>query len=588
MAVSAVNLSKKDEEARQLVMDRFYIARDYRKSNYDDAWLRYQKQYRSKLANEKEYDFQARLFIPYSFSSVETVIPRIMEAIFSTDPIVAVKPYSQDDIENSKLIEKLLNYQINRMDFINSFLTLIKTCLIYGTCIAKVDWKKESRKVRKYQVKIDEFGNPVYDNNGQPVVEKITKEFPYYDDPYIYPIDLFDFYKAPKGTTIDNSEYCIMKTQTTISRLEQMQKQGTYRNISMVKSLMGSTKNDDGRERYTNVDVADPNGIIDKHSKLVTLYEYWEDDRVIVLAEEKVVIRDEENPFWHCRKPFIEGRVCPVENEFYGIGLMEMIESLQNELNDLRNLRMDNLKLAINCMYVIGRNADVDLDTLVNEPGGVILATFVDEVVPLQTKDITPNAFTEAKIITDDIQATHGIYDYSKGQPSKDRETATGILSLQEAANYRFKLMILMLCKNILGRGSEFMVDLNEQFINTEKIFRLTGKQYTVNQYDVEDTIGRYDFEPTGASLEGLSKYARLGQLREYRSLFADNPEFDKTKFDKELLSLLNFKNPDEYFKSVMQPPAGGQENNAFAMMGGQIPGQAQQPQQTNLPMVQQ
>jgi hypothetical protein len=575
VAADTINLSKKDEEARQLVMDRFYTARDYRKANYDEAWTRYQQQYRSKLANEKEYDFQAKLFIPYSFSSVETVIPRIMEAIFSTEPVVAVKPYAADDTENGKLIEKLLNYQINRMDFINSFLTLVKTCLIYGICIAKVDWKKEYRKVRKFQAKVDEVGDPVYDDKGQPVAEKVTKEFLYYDDPYIYPIDPFDFYKSPKGTTIDNSEYCIMKTQTTIGRLEQMQKQGTYRNIHMVKSLMGSTKNDDGKGRYSNVDITDPNDTVDKHSKLVTLYEYWEDDRVIVLAEEKVVIRDEENPFWHCKKPFIEGKICPVENEFPGIGLMEMVESLQNELNDLRNLRMDNLKLAINCMYVIARDADVDLDNLINEPGGVILSNYADGVTPLQTKDITPNAFTEAKIITDDIQVTHGIFDYSKGKSSQDRETATGILSLQEAANYRFKLMILMLCKNILGRGSEFMVGLNEQFIDVEKIFRLTGKQYTVSQYDVEDIVGKYDFEPTGASLEGLSKYSKLGVLRDYRAVFADNPEFDKTKFDKDLLTLLDFKNPDDYFRQLAPPGMPpGMEDNPLAMMGGQMPGQ--------------
>jgi len=212
------------------------------------------------------------------------------------------------------------------------------------------------------------------------------------------------------------------------------------------------------------------------------------------------------------------------------------------------------------------------LDNLVNEPGGVILSNYADGVVALNTKDVTPNAFTEAKIITDDIQATHGIYDYSKGRPSQDRETATGILSLQEAANYRFKLMILMLCKNILGRGSEFMVDLNEQFINTEKIFRLTGKEYTVTEHTVEDVIGKYDFEPTGASLEGLSKYSRLGIMKDYRAVFADNPEFDKTKFDKDLLTLLDFKNPDEYFKQMLPQMPMGQDNmqggNSSEMMG--------------------
>ncbi|MFA5151508.1 MAG: hypothetical protein WC554_02995 [Clostridia bacterium] len=589
-----IKLSEKDEKAKQLVKDRFNTARDYRRLNYDQSWLRYQKQYRSRLASEKEYKFQARLFIPYSFSSVETVIPRVMEAIFSYDPIVAVKPRSAEDIVNSSLIEKLLNYQINRMDFINSFHLLTKMCLIYGTCIAKVDWKKEYRKVKRFRAKIDEFGNPVYDDKGKPVIEKVEQEILYYDDPYIYPIDIFNFYIDPKATSIDTAEYCIMVTETTMDRLRQMQKMGIYKNVNMVEEIKGTIRHDDGRERFINVDKHDPNNSIDKHSQKVTLYEHWEDDRVIVLAEEQVVIRDEENPYWHCRKPFVSGIICPVEHQFYGIGLMEMVESLQNELNDLRNLRMDNLKLAINCMYKIARDADVDIDNLINEPGGVIQTNYVDGIEALETKDVTTNAFTEAKIITDDIQTTHGIYDYSKGRPSQDRETATGILSLQEAANYRFKLMILLLCKNILGRGSEFMVDLNEQFINTDKIFKLTGEQYTVTQYDVEDIIGRFDFEPVGASLEGLSKYARLEQLLRYRQIFAGNPEFNQTAFDKELMKLLHFLNPDQFFRQMIPQNMMGQMSgqnpmqsmlNQSGQMSGQTNGQMQG--QMNLPVAQ-
>lgn len=569
-----IQLNKGEEKSRQLVMDRYYLSKDYRKANYDKAWDRYQQQYRSKLANEKEYDFQARLYIPYSFSSVETVIPRVMEAIFSSDPIVAVKPIAVDDSEPAKKIEKLINYQLNRMDFLNTFILLAKMALVYGTCIAKVDWKKEYRKVRKVQAKLDEFGMPVYDEQGNPVIEKVTSEILYYDDPYIYPIDIYNFYIDPKATTIDNAEYCIMETTTTLGRLEQMQKMGAYKNINKVKEIIGTTLIEEGNNRYSNVDVQNPNDIKDKHSKKVRLIEYWEDDRVIVVAENKVVIRDEINPYWHCKKPFIFGRICPVENQFYGIGLMEMVESLQNELNDLRNLRMDNLKLAINCMYKIARDADVDIDNLINQPGGVILTNYIDGIDVLQTKDVTSNAFTEAKIITDDIQTTHGIYDYSKGRPSQDRETATGILSLQEAANYRFKLMILLMCKNIIGNGSELMVDLNEQFINTDKIFRLTGEDYNITPYDVEDVIGRFDFEPVGASLEGLTKYARLQQLYQYRQVFASNPEFILTKYDKDILSLLSFKNPDEYFREIPQMPMGMEgmsegSNPLSAMMGG-------------------
>lgn len=553
-----------DESAKNLITDRLGTSREHRKANYDKNWDSFQMQYRSKIENPKEYDYMAKLFIPYSFTSVETTVPRMAEALFASEPIVAVKPWERKDVENAQIQEKLLSYQYNRMDFFNNFILLAKMCLIYGTTIGKVDWRREAvyKKRIKYIQELNELGMPTevpaLGKNGKVLLEKYPIEI--WNDPYIYPVDIYKFFIDPRALSIEDAEYVIMITESTMAKLRYMQEMGIYKNVSKIEDIKGKVKPEEGKERYSNVDIKSPQDVSDKYSDRVTLYEYWENDRVIVLAEEDVVIRDSENPYWHCRKPFISAKICPVENEFYGIGLMEMVQSLQNELNDIRNQRMDNIKLAINRMYIVDRNADIDPNMLINEPGGAIYTNFIDGIKELNTSDVTGQAFTEAKIITDDIQNAHGIYDYSKGATPRQRETATGILSLQEAANIRFKMMIMTMARNLLGKGSEMVVDLNQQYLPRGKEFRLTGQSFSEESYNItpEELVGRYDYEPVGASMEGLSKYARLEQLLRFRQTFVDNPSFNINRFDKELLELLNFKNADEYF--VQQMPTGMEE----------------------------
>jgi hypothetical protein len=533
-------------------------------------------QYRSKIDNANEYPYRARLFIPYSFTAVETSVPRMVEAVFSSDPIIAVKPTEQMDVNNSSILEILLNYQFKRMSFLDIFIPLVKDCFIVGRCFAKVDWKKEFRYMKQPAIDttVDEMSGqpinmPMVDDKGNYVLEK--QRISFYDDPYIYRIDPYKFLLDPKADPVDpigTSEAVIMITESTVPQLKELEKEGIVRNISEVAKVKGSSTWEQGEDRYADMDITKPSMVSDKHSNRVLLYEYWEDDRVIVLAEEKVVIRDEPNPYWHCRKPFVEARICPT-NEIYGIGFMEMIESQQHELNDKHNQRADNITLALNRMYVIARDADIDTELLLSEPGGIIMSNYPEGVQPLAQPDVTQSSFSEIGDIEDNIDRTLGIHDPSRGKPT-DRETATGVVALQEQANMRFQLMIMIFSK-MLAKAADMMVDLNEQYLEDEKVIRITGGQYE-KVPQASDVVGRYNYEPVGATLEGLSKYARMQQLLQVRPLFADNPDFKKTEFDKKLMELLNLKDFNRYFLTDEEKMMQMQQAMMAQGMGGQPP----------------
>ncbi len=144
-----IKLGKKDEDALTLVMDRFRTYLSYAQENYHPKWDDYYMQYRSIIDNEAEYPYMARLFIPYSFVSIETTLPRMVETIFASDPIVAAKPQNEEDIPKAEVNQKLLNYQYRRMNYLNTYMMSVKDATIIGSCINMVDWREESRTKKR-------------------------------------------------------------------------------------------------------------------------------------------------------------------------------------------------------------------------------------------------------------------------------------------------------------------------------------------------------------------------------------------------------------------------------------------------------
>ncbi len=572
------NLTKEDYTPRDLVLEAFREGHDYRVYNYDKRWDKYHAQYRSVLEDKSLYPYMSRLFIPYSFFSVETIIPRMVSAVFESDPVVSVLPQMLEDIQRAKIVETVINWQLKRMDLFNTFVEMAKNACIYGTAIAKVDWEQRyQRKKRLKKVTITNLDGTQdtsieQDKDGKPVLE--TYELQTYNAPMVTPISPYDFVIEKRAKNIDDSKYCIMISKPTYKYLEDMEKAGVYKNVKKLKTIAAKQISKDNKNIYKDVDISNPDSFDIPLNTRFTLYEYWEDDRVIVLAEEEVVLRDESNPYWHCKKPFVDARLCIDPGFYWGIGLMEMIECLQSELNDVRNQRLDNIKLAMNCMWAVERGAQVDLEDLYSEPGAVFLTNYIDGIKPLETKDVTGSAFADAKQIEEDIMNTLGTYDYARGKESSDRETATGILSLQEVASMRFKFMTIVMCKNFIGCAIERIAALNEQYLTDEVVVRLTNGK--IEQYQPEDVIGRYDYEVVGASIEGFSKYARAEQLLRYRQVFISNPEFNISELDKDLLTNLNFKDIDKYFK-ILQPvmPQGqgtDEIGSALAQSGQNMP----------------
>jgi hypothetical protein len=540
-----------DDNEKKLVdkiVNRFKRAESWRQPR-EEKWKRWYQNYRSYVTEPKAD--RSNLFIPWSFSVIETLMPRIIEALFATRPYLEAIPQEEKDEATAKAMTQLLDYQCEKIDIVDKFTRHVKEALMYGTAWVKVPWRYETqaKKERKY-ISLP-MGIRVPFGFG-------TKNIVAWDDPDIELVDICDIYHDPEGTNVDDCEWIIHRVYRTLDDLRRLEKQGTYKNIDQIKDT-GSNIDSFRDDRLKSIGFADDDGVENDNNK-VELLEYWEDGRVVVVANRSVIIRDEENPFWHGKKPFVATVPVPIPHEFEGVSVLETIEHLQAELNTTRNQRIDNVSLVINRMWLKSEVCHVNPSELVSRPNGIInIQGDIAGLQPLVVPDVTGSAYQEEQVIERNIQEVTGLYDPSRGQALNRKTTATEITSLQDAANYRFRLMIRLIETTGLSKIGDLMVQLNQQYIDRSRVVRITGdsgRKWV--KLSPEEIQGAFDIRCAGSSVEPLAnKEAKRAQVLQiwqtFGPLSAQDPSLNRYELMKMVFESFDVKNVDRFLKTPEQ-----------------------------------
>ena len=554
-----------EDDPVQFIVELFETTKRWRQP-YEDRWKKFYKLYRS-YRDESKYPFKSNIFVPYIFSIVESVVPKMLGTIFNTRPIVSAQPRKGASIDLAKVMERLLEYQLDeeQLEFFVKILEFFKECSIYGTSFLKV---------------VPRFNDD----------ELVS--FNYID---VEPIDLFNIFPDYRAKSVRRMKHIIQLSYRDYDDLETSGKQGFYKNVKdcvhFVESM--ATVDQYKRERLTDIGILDEYGY-DAKRKIVEVLEYWDKDKIYTIGARKVVLKEEDNPFGGLL-PFIMARYIPVQHELYGIGIPEVSEVLQEELNTVRNQRMDNVNLIINRMFIANKYADINFDQLVSYPGNVILTNDVNAIQPLDTRDITKSAYMEEEIIKRDIDNAVGEYEYSRGALPPRKETATGIVRLQQAANVRFDTVVKMLEFTVIRHIAKMFLWLDYQFLPKDELKKILGEEdYTkLNAeafygQDIETMLKQYNFQPMGSSTTAI-KEVRIQQIMQAYKLFNMDPMIDQLELRKMVIDVLDLKNESRLLKplpppQLMPPGAGGEQPGAAGQPKGGTAGTGPQPPQPPAP----
>lgn len=501
------------------VMRRFTSDLDhstsYRRTTAD-KWYRYYRKYRGKHDEQFLAFRQGKftIFVPLIFSLIENIVPRFVMGTFGSYPYINVVPVGPEDVEPSKLAETLLNTQLSNDRIILKAPGWMKQFSMYGSSPAKVNWKHDVAKMP---------------------VGKGFKEVTRYIGPSFQPMDVMDLLIDPKATDegLDSAGYVI---HTVVLNEEEMQdrvknaKKYGY-NFSGIdwesEGVNGSSEMWDKFQREKSV------GLTERDSpdrKYWRIDEYWTRDILLTVLNKREPIRRTAN--YLLDYPFINLNRNPLIGEFYGIGDIECVEDLMDEINYIRNLRLDNMDILVNGVFLEERSAQIAPGDLVARAGKSILTNDIQGVKQLVFQDVTGPARLEEGLLKQELQETSGIIDMQKGNLDRSNIPASGMAMLIEAASYRIKLGLLMIEHYGIRQIGEKFMRLNYLNLPKDYITRIVGSSDWLKLKSPDEVFGNYDFIPSGSS-EFLNKETLKQSLLQLYNMLARDPSVDQVKLKK-------------------------------------------------------
>lgn len=476
--------AKKQMSAKQLVTDRFARARDYRITNQDDVWKRSYNNWRGVL-DTSLYPWRSKLFIPWSFTVVETIIPRV----FARDPkwrAISRQPQFNDDgsltNEPARVVGDLLSYQWTRMGMRLKMYDYIKDSLMYSKGFAKVTWNYQRKNKRIMEPQVG-------DDDKITFIEKVKNEVEY-DDPMVEIVDPADIYVDPDATSCgyggDNT-YLIHRKTVDIDVLRE---NPNYKNVDQIKQADYADQYLDKMLRYRN-DVPQN----DKHKQLVEILEYWEQDRLIVIANRSVILRDSPNPYSHKQIPFVELDDYRDPHKLYGQSELSVIDPLQREINSIRNQRRDYDNLQLNPVIRMVPGTLRNPNSAVMAPGAVWMVSDLTSMDTFTLPALQGNSTQIENQTAQDIKMATAIDEIGIGllPANPQRRSATEVTTSQQSAGRRFAMKIALLEEAVRKIG-QLVFALNQQFLDSEKMVQVVGERGASEwvQLSPEDIRGDY------------------------------------------------------------------------------------------------
>jgi len=474
------------KQTLELVNDRFERARSYRVVSQDPIWERSYKNWKGQL-DKSQYPWRSKLFVPWSFTVVETIIPKV----FARDPKWRAISRSPDfPTDGPRVVQDLLSYQWGRMGMRMKMYDYIKDSLMYSKSFAKVSWN--------FKTKTKTTMEPIVGEDDKITFKKTVKSEIEYDDPIVDIVDPMDLYIDPDATSCGfggNAKYMIHRKTVPLAELKD---NPNYQNVDKV--ALGDA--DTYMDKQVRLRDAVPQK--DKQKELVEIFEYWEQDRLIVVANRGVVLRDTPNPYTHKEIPFVELDDYRDPHALYGKSELSVIDPLQREINSIRNQRRDYDNLALNPVIRMIPGTLRNPNSAVMAPGSVWMVSDLNSMDVLSLPQLQGSATQIEQQTAADIKMSVAIDEIGIGLlPEGGRRSATEVVTAQSMAGKRFAIKIALLEEAVKKIG-QLVFALNQQFLDQERMIQIVGERGATEwvQLDPSDIRGSYfiDIE-TGSML---------------------------------------------------------------------------------------
>lgn len=185
-------------------------------------------------------------------------------------------------------------------------------------------------------------------------------------------------------------------------------------------------------------------------------------------------------------RPVVVGFSIIEAHKTYPGGVPTITRDISSEINDVANLRMDNVKLMLNKRHIVKRGAQVDLRSLTrNVAGSVTLANNPNEDVRfVTTDDATSSSYQEQDRLNLDYDDLCGAFSGSSvASNRKLNETVGGMSILTAQATLVSEYQLRTFTETWVEPVLRQLVILEQMYETDERVLALVGKQVDLAKY---------------------------------------------------------------------------------------------------------
>lgn len=475
----------------------------------------------------------------------------------------------------AQALETLLAYQAVQSGFAASRRVDRIQALITGLSVDKQYWNyaKQDRTYRK-TVNVPLEGTYLSIPQTQEVTERVVVK----DDPVCEVVDVRHFIIPKNVISLEKARRVTHRVYMPFDELKLLEKSennpnGIYKNVDELKESKNFAR--DSMDQSKDIFAFKP----DKND--VEVLEIWHKRKdgtmgLAAIGNRKVLLRDDDSPFWHGEFPFVVSSPMPYPFRSRGLSDVEFLSKLQELLWTFINQRLDNVQLLNNAITLIRSDVE-DVNAFEWAPGAQWL---VDDIQQVKTLDINPLpaeiSLKTEELLRGDMQNIVGGLPFATGAQSStlDQQTATGVSIVTNLAQRR----IAAKKQNFVISDSQIanqFIELDRQFVTAERFVEIVGPDgksafQTINPEHWQDIDLKVKVEAMDESLVRQEKRAEAQAMLQVATASAPvfratgNPLNLKAYMDKYLESF-GIRDKALYYsaKPQAQLPQTGQQPQA-------------------------
>lgn len=533
-----------------------------------------------------DYRYRSKLFRPKTRSMVRKDEAHTAAAFFSNEDVVNITATDDDNKlqeASAELLKSVVQYRLTKT--IPWFLTVMgarQDADTMGICVGKAYWKYAERFSHTES-------KPHLDPQTQmPIKDPVTGEvgsddFDVYEKLQDHPwIDLV----APENIRFDpgadwrnpiaTSPYLIELIPMYICDVRKKIEDGEFNKVSD-SALFGASDLDDDATRRAREQGRVPGK--DHDSWKPRPFDIcWIRENIIRFdgqdmhyftlgfgGELLTKPRPLSEVYLHGIRPYVCGMVIPEAHKTYPTGKVEMIRDLQTETNDVMNLRLDNVKLALNPrQFIMGGQGIDPSDIRTFMPGKVVVLNGNipprDAVEWDRPPEVTASAYQEQDRINLDFDELTGDFTNSSVQSSKEVYETFGSMQLMAGnASIISEYEMRVFSETFVEPMMRHLIKLEQAYETDPVVLALAGKSAQLFQRfginDITDDLLQQELTVTvnvgmGATnpqmklKNFLTATSAIGQMFGPAASMGGNFE----EVTKEVFSLCGYKDGQRFF----------------------------------------